>query len=123
LSIISTQMARRGRQTVEYEEPNKDVEIHWSSWNFVFCLRSECFAQGEQKQPAKPIRPFVVTRAQSVSDLQKKLQGANKAEDLIGGPGLELRVAVQHEKDMTAANAEVHDASDDVYYVLEGTAT
>jgi mannose-6-phosphate isomerase-like protein (cupin superfamily) len=81
------------------------------------------FAQGEQKQPAKPIRPFVVTRAQSVSELQKKLQGANKAEDLIGGPGLELRVAVQHEKDTTAANAEVHDASDDVYYVLEGTAT
>ena len=54
------------------------------------------FAQGEQKQPAKPIRPFVVTRAQSVSELQKRLQGANKAEDLIGGPGLELRVAVQH---------------------------
>jgi hypothetical protein len=81
------------------------------------------FSQGEQKQPAKPIRPFVVTRAQSVTELQKKLQGANKAEDLIGGPGLELRVAVQHEKDTTAANAEVHDASDDVYYVLEGTAT
>jgi mannose-6-phosphate isomerase-like protein (cupin superfamily) len=80
-------------------------------------------AQGEQKQPAKPIRPFVVTRAQSVSDLQKKLQGSNKAEDLIGGPGMELRVAVQHEKDTAATNAEVHDASDDVYYVLDGTAT
>ena len=30
---------------------------------------------------------------------------------------------LRHEKDTTAANAEVHDASDDVYYVLEGTAT
>lgn len=36
---------------------------------------------------------------------------------------MELRVAVQHEKDTTAANAEIHDASDDVYYVLDGSAT
>jgi mannose-6-phosphate isomerase-like protein (cupin superfamily) len=34
-----------------------------------------------------------------------------------------LRVAVQHERNKPAAEAEVHDASDDVYYVLEGTAT
>ena len=79
--------------------------------------------QTTQRQPAKPIRPYVVTPAQSLSDLQKKVQGANKVEELIGGTGMELRVAVQHEKDTSAANAEVHDASDDVYYVLEGTAT
>jgi len=81
------------------------------------------FGQAEQKQPVKPIRPFVVTSAQSLADLQKKVQPSNKAEDLIGGAGMELRVAIQHEKDTTAANAEVHDQSDDVYYVLEGTAT
>lgn len=80
-------------------------------------------AQTVQKQPVKPIRPFVVTPAQSLSDIQKNLQSANKAEDLIGGAGMELRVAVQHEKNMTAASAEIHDASDDVYYVLAGTAT
>src|SRR5205823_10342971 len=47
----------------------------------------------------------------------------NKVEDLIGGAGMQLRVAVQHEKDKSGADAEVHDASDDVYYVLDGAAT
>jgi lysophospholipase L1-like esterase/mannose-6-phosphate isomerase-like protein (cupin superfamily) len=75
------------------------------------------------RKPVKPIRPFVVMTGQSVADLQQKLQPSNKAEDLIGGEGMELRVAIQHEKDMAAANAEVHDASDDVYYVLDGSAT
>jgi len=89
----------------------------------MFLFSIGAVAQSEQKQPAKPIRPFVVTPAQSLADIQKNLQSANKAEDLIGGAGMELRVAVQHEKNMTAANAEIHDASDDVYYVLEGTAT
>ncbi len=76
-----------------------------------------------QRQPTKPIRPFVVMPAQSLADLEKKLQPSNKVEELIGGTGMELRVAVQHEKNMTPANAELHDASDDVYYVLEGSAT
>jgi mannose-6-phosphate isomerase-like protein (cupin superfamily) len=61
--------------------------------------------------------------AQSLSDLERKLQPENKAEDLIGGEGMQLRVAVQHDKSRPTAAAELHDASDDVYYVLEGTAT
>ena len=77
---------------------------------------------GERK-PIKPIRPFVVLSSQSLADLQQKLQPGNKVEDIIGGEGMELRVAIQHEKDTAAASAEVHDASDDVYYVLEGAAT
>src|SRR5439155_21441456 len=36
---------------------------------------------------------------------------------------MQLRVAVQHEKNKTGSAAELHDASDDVYYVLDGTAT
>ena len=52
-----------------------------------------------------------------------KLQPENKAEDLIGGEGMQTRVAVQHDKSRPTAVAELHDASDDVYYVLEGTAT
>src|SRR2546430_9088532 len=36
---------------------------------------------------------------------------------------MELRVAVQHEKNTAAAAGELHDASDDVYYVIEGSAT
>jgi len=87
----------------------------------VFSLTIVAFGQGQPKQPVKPIRQFVVTPAQSLADLQKKVQPSNKVEELIGGAGMELRVAIQHEKDTTAANAEVHDQSDDVYYVLEGS--
>lgn len=75
------------------------------------------------RKPVKPLRPFVVMTGQSVADLQQKLQPSNKAEDLIGGEGMELRVAIQHEKDTAAATGEIHDASDDVYYVLDGSAT
>jgi mannose-6-phosphate isomerase-like protein (cupin superfamily) len=76
-----------------------------------------------QREPTRPIRPVVVLSAQSLDDLKQKLQPDNKVEDLIGGAGMELRVAVQHEKNKLVAAAELHDASDDVYYVLEGSAT
>ncbi|HYJ47788.1 MAG TPA: hypothetical protein VEV81_14320 [Pyrinomonadaceae bacterium] len=75
------------------------------------------------REPTSPIRPFVVLQAQSLSDLEQKLSTDNKVEDLIGGEGMQLRVAVQHDKSRPTAVAELHDASDDVYYVLEGTAT
>ena len=89
---------------------------------FLLAVLHQAAAQSEKKQ-VRPIRDVVVMRAQSLSDLQKKLQPGNKVEELIGGPGMELRVAIQHENNSTAANAEIHDASDDVYYVLDGTAT
>jgi mannose-6-phosphate isomerase-like protein (cupin superfamily) len=75
------------------------------------------------RAPSTPQRPFVVLQAQSLSDLERKLEPDNKVEELIGGAGMQLRVAVQHDKSRPEAQAEVHDASDDVYYVLEGTAT
>jgi mannose-6-phosphate isomerase-like protein (cupin superfamily) len=74
--------------------------------------------------PASPIRPYVVLNARSLADVERKLHPqTNKGEELIGGEGMELRVAVQHENNLPPAAAEIHDASDDVYYVLEGTAT
>ena len=94
----------------------------------LFCLISVSIlavaqTPGADKQPSKPIRPFVVMTGQSLADLDKKLQPSNKVEELIGGPGMELRVAVQHEQNIKPAMAELHDASDDVYYVLSGSAT
>jgi mannose-6-phosphate isomerase-like protein (cupin superfamily) len=77
----------------------------------------------QQREPSKPARPFVVLTAQSLGDLERKLRPENKVEDLIGGEGMQLRVAVQHDKTRPTAQAELHDASDDVYYVLDGTAT
>ena len=88
-------------------------------------LATSSFGQADsvQRAPSSPARPFIVMPAQSVSDLERKLQTENKAEDLIGGEGMQTRVAIQHDKNRPTAAAELHDASDDVYYVLEGTAT
>ena len=61
--------------------------------------------------------------SQSLDDLQKKLQPESKTSELIDSAGMQLRVAVQHERNKTGSAAELHDASDDVYYVLDGSAT
>src|SRR4029079_10210666 len=76
-----------------------------------------------QRKPGEATRPFVVMSSQSLDDLQKTLQPDNKTSELSDSAGMELRVAVQHENNKTGAAAELHDASDDVYYVLEGAAT
>ena len=97
---------------------------------FVFILAAASVSsaqttgtQATRREPSKPARPYVVRKAQSLAELERRLHPDSKAEDLIGGAGMQLRVAVQHERDRADAQAEVHDASDDVYYVLEGSAT
>jgi|ERR1035437_1839732 mannose-6-phosphate isomerase-like protein (cupin superfamily) len=77
----------------------------------------------QTRQPSTAIRSFVVKTKQSLDDLEKKLSTGNNVEDLIGGKGMETRVAIQHDSDRVGADAELHDASDDVYYVLKGKAT
>jgi mannose-6-phosphate isomerase-like protein (cupin superfamily) len=76
-----------------------------------------------QRKPSEATRPVVVRSSQSLDDLKQKLQPDNKTEELIDSAGMQLRVAVQHEKNKIGAPAELHDASDDVYYVIEGSAT
>ena len=80
-------------------------------------------AAQSERRPSEAMRPYVVLTNQSLTEVQEKLQPENKAADLIGGAGMQLRVAIQHEQNRTGAAAELHDASDDVYYVLEGSAT
>lgn len=79
------------------------------------------FAQ-EEKKPSTAIRPYIVKTKQSLGDLEKSLRDDNKVVDLTGGAGTQLRVAVQHDKKRETSEAELHDASDDVYYVLSGEA-
>ncbi|HKO96780.1 MAG TPA: cupin domain-containing protein [Pyrinomonadaceae bacterium] len=88
----------------------------------VFFILVSSFVVVAQRKPSEATRPVVVMSAQSLDDLNKKLRPGNKVEDLIDSTGMQLRVAVQHEANKTDALAEVHDASDDVYYVLEGAA-
>ena len=90
----------------------------------ILCLTFAFSVVGvaQTRQPSAPIRPFVVKTKQSLADLEKSLRSENKVEDLTGGAGTQLRVAVQHDKKRDTAEAESHDDSDDVYYVLEGAA-
>ena len=89
----------------------------------VFLILISTVAVVAQRKPSEATRPVVVMPAQSLNDLKEKLKPGNKTEELIDSAGMELRVAVQHENNKTGAAAELHDASDDVYYVLEGSAT
>lgn len=87
---------------------------------FIAVVSTSAFSQ--LRQPIEAVRPFIVKTKQQVSDLEKTLHPENKVEDLTGGPGAQLRVAVQFDKFRESPEAESHDASDDVYYVLAGTA-
>ena len=78
---------------------------------------------GERRGPRSPVRSPVILAGQSLNEIERRLKGGNLVEEIFGGEGMQLRVAVQHEKDKPAGPAEVHDDSDDVYYVLDGAAT
>ena len=80
-------------------------------------------ARTSMQGPIEAERPYLVLTGQSMDDLQKRLHSDNKVQELYGGEGLQLRVAVQHDKNTAPSQGEVHDLSDDVYYVLDGTAT
>ena len=73
--------------------------------------------------PVTPSRPFSIFRAQSLADLESRLKTENKTEDLIAGEGLQMRIAVQHSKNEPAPGGEAHDKADDIYYVVDGSAT
>ena len=60
---------------------------------------------------------------QSVAETVKELQADNKVKNLVSGAGIGCRVFIQHEKDVTTSQAEVHDGADDVFVILEGSAT
>lgn len=91
-------------------------------------------ADAQDRKPAVAIRPVLVTSKQSLNDVEKKVSTpqpgtdpkqlvVTKVEDLIGGAGMETRVAVQHDTRRSGDQFELHDKSDDVYYVLKGEAT
>ena len=86
-------------------------------------IGAACLVVSAQRKPSEATRLFVVMSGQSLAELQKSLQPDNKTSELIDSVGMQLRVAVQHEKNRSDALAELHDASDDVYYVLDGSAT
>ena len=79
-------------------------------------------AVAQSRQPSTAIRPYVVKTKQEVAEIEKLIGNENKVTELIGGQGMQVRVAIQHDEKKDSAEAELHDASDDVYYVLSGSA-
>ena len=96
------------------------------------CLVYTFSAFAQDRKPSEPIKPYVIKNKQEVSAIEKALHVIDidnktkdlvtKTEDLIGGEGLQVRVAIQYDAKKNVAQAEVHDAADDVFYVLEGSA-
>ncbi len=100
----------------------------------IISLFAVAAAAAQSRQPSTAIKPFVVKSKQSLAELEQKLAAdktdvasknltVTKAEDIIGGAGMETRVAVQHDTRRSGDQVELHDKSDDVYYVLKGEAT
>jgi mannose-6-phosphate isomerase-like protein (cupin superfamily) len=88
-------------------------------------LSLSAFAAAQSRTPSTPTKPFVVKTAGDVSAVYRDLakQDGNKQFDVVPAPGTQMRVAVFHDEKRENDLFEVHDASDDIYYVLEGDAT
>ncbi len=95
-----------------------------SLFSIVFCAAVLAIAANGQG-PSSPSRPFVVKSKQQVSDLTKEIRAkdGNQQFDVFAQSGTEMRVAVFHDDLRENDLHEVHDGSDDVYYVLDGEAT
>jgi len=90
-----------------------------------FCLFFAIVAAAQVRSPAAPSKPFVVKTKQQVVDIYRELenQNGNKQFDVAPAPGTQIRVAVFHDEKRENDLFEVHDASDDIYYVLAGEAS
>ena len=82
-------------------------------------------AAAQDRKPSEPSKPFVVKTKQQVSDIQKMLvaKPGNTNQDIAAAAGTQMRVAIFHDERRVDDNVEIHDGSDDIYYVLKGTAT
>ena len=83
------------------------------------------FLVDAQSGPIAPAKPYVVKTGKQVADLAKELasQDGNKNQDIVAAGGMQMRVAVFHDELRENVNFEVHNASVDIYYVLDGKAT
>ena len=90
-----------------------------------FCLSFTIAGAAQTRSPSSPSKPFVVKTKQQVADIYRELekQDGNKQFDVAPAPGTQMRVAVFHDEKRENDLFEVHDASDDIYYVLSGEAT
>ena len=91
----------------------------------VISLSAASIAAAQARQPSTPVKSVVVITKQALSGIADALekQAGNKNEDVVTAAGNQMRVAVFHDDNRVNDLVEVHDNSDDIYYVLDGTAT
>jgi mannose-6-phosphate isomerase-like protein (cupin superfamily) len=91
----------------------------------VAVLALSLSASAQTRKPSTAARPFVVKSKQQVSDIQKALgqKPGNTNEDIVAASGMQTRIAIFHDEKRENDLHEVHDGADDIYYVLDGTAT
>lgn len=90
----------------------------------IVCLAALTLAASAQG-PSTASRPYVVKSKQQVSDITKEIaaKDGNQNLDIVAASGVQMRVAIFHDDKRENDLHEVHDGSDDVYYVLDGEAT
>ncbi len=82
-------------------------------------------SSAQTRQPTTAASPFIVKSKQQVSDITEALlkKPGNTNEDVLAATGMQARIAVFHDEKRENDLHEVHDGSDDIYYVTNGTAT
>src|SRR4051812_37499411 len=89
---------------------------------FLTTLFASTGAFAQARKPAVAIRSVLVSSKQSLEDVNKKVSAeqtgidpkqlvVTKVEDLIGGAGMETRVAIQHDERRSGDQFELHDKS------------
>ena len=110
-------------------EPGKEKVglLNMKKLVILFAIFAVCViaASAQTRQPSVAAKPWIVKTQQQVSDIQKALekQPGNKAEDIVPLAGVQMRVAIFHDEKREGDMNELHDSSDDIYYVLDGEAT
>jgi mannose-6-phosphate isomerase-like protein (cupin superfamily) len=82
-------------------------------------------SNAQTRKPSVASQSFVVKTKQQIDEVEKALekQTGNKAQDIVAPAGLQTRIAVFHDEKRVDDMVELHDGSDDYYYVLAGAAT
>ncbi len=91
----------------------------------IFVLALAAISFGQTRQPSSAQKPFVIKSKTDIAEISKALAGqeGNQNKDVVPAKGTQMRVAVFNDAKRENDLYEVHDGSDDIYYVLDGEAT
>ncbi|MEP7074174.1 MAG: cupin domain-containing protein [Acidobacteriota bacterium] len=91
----------------------------------IMFLASVIVVSAQNRQPSVATRSFIVKSGKDLNDINEVLEKkpGNTVEDILPQAGVQLRIAVQHDAKREGDLIELHDTSDDIYYVIDGEAT